>query len=564
MQNSSDIPRLRPLVSVIVPIYNAARYLPDAVQSVLGQEGICFEADIQLILVNDGSADESGRLCEAYAQQYPNNTVYIQQGNCGVSAARNRGIEHASGDYCYFLDADDCLSERSLADMLELFATLEDDGCQMLPFVAQRVIFFEGRQGEHRLNSKFDQGDRLIELDAEPASFVMHVNSCLFRRQALAASRFDEGLELSEDACFILDVLLANGMCYGVVSTSHINYRRRGDGSNSIAGKHLRKDWYVDTVERFYQRAFKEARSPDGSVLKFVQYMVMYDLQWRFLQRGLAEIDVLTPDELNAYRQSLFDLVDEIDDDVIFAQRKLGRAHKVALLNLKYGHKWHRHLRITRSCSLFFGDLKLFNIKSSSTVDNISAYLDPSRKELIFEGFIRQNYGLPTLGYHFLWEANGIVRELVVEQIRISERDVFLADQLVEIGRGFRLHLDPQLPVQKLRCECRFFGDDHGEAGPINSVPLHFRYRQSDGSYSSDSFQDQQLLGRYWLERSEAGVLIKKFRMRWLLRAELRRYRFEVQQGARRIPAAAAGLAQIVTSLVRVVFCSVRSLDRQG
>lgn len=94
--------------SVIIPVYNAADYLPTAVESVLSQGVPC-----ELILVDDGSTDESGALCDGYAAEHANVKVLHKQ-NEYLGAARNSGLTLATGTHVYFLDADDRMGEGVL------------------------------------------------------------------------------------------------------------------------------------------------------------------------------------------------------------------------------------------------------------------------------------------------------------------------------------------------------------------------------------------------------------------------------------------------------------------
>lgn len=104
------------LISVIIPCYNYGRFLPDAVNSVLGQkkDGLAVE----IIVVDDGSTDDTA----AVAQGLGSSIQYIYQKNQGPSAARNSGIRVARGDYLVFLDADDLLTAGTLASHIENFA----------------------------------------------------------------------------------------------------------------------------------------------------------------------------------------------------------------------------------------------------------------------------------------------------------------------------------------------------------------------------------------------------------------------------------------------------------
>lgn len=87
--------------SVIIPVYNVENYLEETIQSVIHQT-IGFKKNIQIILVNDGSPDDSGKICEKYQREYPDNIVYVEQKNAGVSAARNNGLKYAEGEIINF------------------------------------------------------------------------------------------------------------------------------------------------------------------------------------------------------------------------------------------------------------------------------------------------------------------------------------------------------------------------------------------------------------------------------------------------------------------------------
>lgn len=97
--------------SVIIPVYNVENYLEETIQSVIHQT-IGFKKNIQIILVNDGSPDDSGKICEKYQREYPDNIVYVEQKNAGVSAARNNGLKYAEGEIINFLDSDDKWGKR--------------------------------------------------------------------------------------------------------------------------------------------------------------------------------------------------------------------------------------------------------------------------------------------------------------------------------------------------------------------------------------------------------------------------------------------------------------------
>lgn len=112
-----------PLVSVIVPVYNAAGYLPKCVASIQAQTYSNWE----LILVNDGSTDGSGQICDALARE-DSRLHIIHQENGGVSSARNTGLDAAEGTYIYFVDSDDWVAETMLA---ETVAIMQRESCDI-------------------------------------------------------------------------------------------------------------------------------------------------------------------------------------------------------------------------------------------------------------------------------------------------------------------------------------------------------------------------------------------------------------------------------------------------
>lgn len=113
--------------SIIVPVYNVREYLPMCMDSLLNQA--C--QDFEIILVDDGSTDGSGMLCDGYAAACPDQVRVIHQKNGGLGAARNTGMESSRGEYLLFVDSDDCLEEHALAC---LSGHIDETGADMYTF----------------------------------------------------------------------------------------------------------------------------------------------------------------------------------------------------------------------------------------------------------------------------------------------------------------------------------------------------------------------------------------------------------------------------------------------
>lgn len=110
------------LLSIIIPVYNEEEYLPECLQSIPSDSGDRLE----VILVDDGSADRSGELCDTYAKSYEN-AVVIHQENGGSVRARNRGTEAACGEYVLFCDSDDFYEEGAIEEIIRLLEKYAPD-----------------------------------------------------------------------------------------------------------------------------------------------------------------------------------------------------------------------------------------------------------------------------------------------------------------------------------------------------------------------------------------------------------------------------------------------------
>ena len=159
-------------VSVIIPIYNTEQYLREAVDSVIHQD-IGFEDNVQIILINDGSPDNSEEICLEYAGMYPRNIQYIYQDNAGVATARNKALQHVTGSYVLFLDSDDMLGDDVLS---KTYTMLEEN--RQIDVAAVRVKLFEAKDEYHVLDYKYKgDEDRVIDL-LEDYDHIHRLSAC--------------------------------------------------------------------------------------------------------------------------------------------------------------------------------------------------------------------------------------------------------------------------------------------------------------------------------------------------------------------------------------------------
>ena len=226
--NRMQLFRSAPCVSVVIPVYNAKRYLEACVQSLEEQSLRSFE----LICVDDGSTDGSAELLGTLAKRYENLRILSLE-HAGVSAARNAGIEDAVGTYLLFVDADDTVDRQ----LLEL-AVQRADACS-----ADMTIFgfdeFYGKSDTYvpreicGNNDLFERSFNLSEMSCLTTELTTpNVWRILYRRSLLTESgiRFHEDLHAAEDLAFIYETLfLARRIT--LMEQRLYHYRRDGGGS---------------------------------------------------------------------------------------------------------------------------------------------------------------------------------------------------------------------------------------------------------------------------------------------------------------------------------------------
>ncbi|HPJ01093.1 MAG TPA: glycosyltransferase family A protein, partial [Enterococcus sp.] len=188
--------------SVIMAVYNTGCYLCEAIDSVVSQDiGFGY---VQLILIDDGSTDESGMICDEYASKWPNNIVVIHQKNAGVAVARNAGLRLAEGQFINFMDSDDKLTSNTFSSVYSFFK--ENEGETQV--VTIPIEFFDGCSGQHWQNEKFNKGDRVIYLLKEYTAPLMFVNASFFKLELKDEIVFDPSLVCGEDIKIMLKVLI--------------------------------------------------------------------------------------------------------------------------------------------------------------------------------------------------------------------------------------------------------------------------------------------------------------------------------------------------------------------
>lgn len=320
--------------SIVMAVYNVEPFIKEAIESILNQD-IGFENNIQLILVDDGSTDNSGEICDKYQNVYPDNIFVIHKTNGGVSSARNAGLPLIKGKYINFTDADDVLSLNTLDKVLNFFEIhyYEIDVC-VIP-----LEYFDGKLGEHTTDKEiFSKGQRIIDLNIDYKCVLMSISRAFIKnnKSILDTLNFDEKLEFAEDARELQKILL-NKQKFGAIIGCKYLYRKRIIGElSALDNSFNKKSYYIDYLKYYSIFTIDNTLKNLKELPNYVQYTLLYDLQWKF---KLDEIpnNVLDLCELKLFKTLLKDVLNYIDDNIIMQAPNIFIEYKLYILNFKYG-----------------------------------------------------------------------------------------------------------------------------------------------------------------------------------------------------------------------------------
>uniref|UniRef100_UPI00359C5FD7 glycosyltransferase family 2 protein n=1 Tax=Bifidobacterium adolescentis TaxID=1680 RepID=UPI00359C5FD7 len=225
-------PSSSPLVSIIVPVWNAKQYLDNCINSLRSQT----YPNLEIILVDDGSTDGSSELCDA-AMETDWRIHVIHQSDRGVSAARNAGLDAATGEFVAFVDSDDSLRREAVAESVRCAVTHSSDmvvfGYDVIEEHADGSVTKQEsktvRQGDvidtRRRHEKI-VADQLCALDND--ELLYQCWGKLYRRSNISGLRFTDDVAFGEDTVFVLE-LLSHGVRLTFLQRCLYVYRQHAD-----------------------------------------------------------------------------------------------------------------------------------------------------------------------------------------------------------------------------------------------------------------------------------------------------------------------------------------------
>ncbi len=314
------------MISVIVPVYNVEKYLERCVKSIVAQT----YKDLEILLIDDGSTDKSGKMCDDFQQTDSRIKAFHKQ-NGGLSDARNYGIEHSSGEFISFVDSDDYIDEKMLETLHRLI--IENDADLA---VCSAMDVFEGKEvtqvkeiKEFNLN-KVESYKYMLRGDGIPSAC-----NKLYKRQTVGDVRFPVG-KLYEDGFFTPQILKRVEKT-AVTSKPMYYYFRRAD---SITTKPFRKG-DLDVIEA-YDKCVKQVKELCPEALPYAEFRYR-NAYFNVLDKMLMRDDCK---EIPEYKQVVKYLKKHTAQ--IVKDPGFGKMRRIAAVALKFSVPLYKKILLTK------------------------------------------------------------------------------------------------------------------------------------------------------------------------------------------------------------------------
>lgn len=245
-------------VSVIVPVYNNEKFVSECIESILQQT----YKNIEIILVDDGSSDGSGAICDEYAKKDSRIKVFHQE-NGGVCKARNKGLEIVNGDYFCFVDSDDFIKENALEILMN----------DMLEYGSDMAIGKMGAQVQidcpgHQAETEIWQDNEALIKSIEDNPFTYSSCGKLYKRKTFGDIRFLEGKKIHEDSFFVFQCFMKKPKV--IVKDENIYCYRKNEESAShseFSEKFFDILYFAEEKKKMIDKNFPDLREKANNII---------------------------------------------------------------------------------------------------------------------------------------------------------------------------------------------------------------------------------------------------------------------------------------------------------
>ncbi len=309
-------------VSVIVPVYNAKAYLEECLNSLVGQT--IKKSEMQVVLVNDGSTDESEEICKKYCEKYDFFDYYYIE-NSGVSVARNFGIKKSVGKYIMYLDSDDQLTAPSVESIVDFFDGVYDE-VDLVTYYIQP--YKDGALlNPHARYNKLLTHTGVFDLEKNPYVIQTTMNICV-KNTGENNELFNEKMTSQEDQEYINRILM-DKLMIGYCAQACYMYNR--DNESSCVSTKFYAYYLFESSLRYFENLFSLF---EDKVPKYFQAVFFHDLRWKLTNKILFPFHYEGEKFENAMNR-IKKLLERVDTNIIVKNPSINKKHIHFWLNLK-------------------------------------------------------------------------------------------------------------------------------------------------------------------------------------------------------------------------------------
>lgn len=366
--------------SVIISAYNDESTIRKCVNSVINQS-LTFDENCEIILINDGSKDNTGSICRQYATKYPNNITYISKNHEGTGVSQNVCLEHAKGEYVLFLKGENHISKNTLKRVLQIFKSSAD-----LEIVTVKPQFKDYSLNESIFATKY-QKTQIVDLIETPDFFQAQAKSCFFKRTTLNKIVFPKSYNLAEEIVFANEILINNpkiGICSNCkyyIPTSYVKKTLLDIIPNPKT---------YDDEDYPLNRLIDLSLEKYGYIPKFIQNTILLYFNEVILNESINE--KLNKNEIRKVNENIKNILRYIDNENIHNNHQISIKIKTFLLYLKndYSYSKEDQIKLNKSLKLdtVFIDIyeiindKLYilaNINSMNENETVDVYVNAEK-----------------------------------------------------------------------------------------------------------------------------------------------------------------------------------------
>lgn len=298
-------------ISIIIPAYNAEKYIERCLNSLLDQE---YSINVEIIVVDDGSTDSTPQILSDYKARYPNIFRIVSKENEGAYSARNLGLDIADGDWIWFIDSDDYIPRNSISYEIDNFLSDDIDICKFGSITLDQVTLKSYKEPDSMSGVVLYEGNSISGYDIIRPTFAC---THIYRRSAIQGIKF-RNITIGEDTIFNLEVYMRD---LRVRDTSTCIYRYTVN-EGQLTGKRDQKTMNDSIIgyELLFDMAKQYQRESDSVELKRTMDNLIANQFTPFLSRVLSA---------GLSRQEFSELMNRLVEKGIFPVRELGKREKI-------------------------------------------------------------------------------------------------------------------------------------------------------------------------------------------------------------------------------------------